>query len=185
MVCKAIREAAGPGFAIEYRINGDDLTPEGLHLEEAVEACKTLEPYVDAFHVSAGVHYARHTGVITHSSMFLPRAAFVDYAAAVKQAVKVPVTTVGGHAVPDDMEEVIASGKADIIAMARQLVSDPDFPKKARRGCVKEIRRCVRCGLCQTSRFVLSTARCSLNPTIGREYETELLLLPNTREKCL
>jgi len=175
MVCKAIREAAGPKFAIEYRINGDDLIPDGLHIDEAVQACKLLEPHVDAFHVTAGVHYARPTGVITHPSMFLPRGIFVDYAAAVKKAVKVPVTTVAGHCNPKDMEEIIASGKADIIAMARQLISDPDMPKKAKRGLVNEVRRCIRCGLCQTSRFVLSTARCALNPTIGREYETELM----------
>jgi 2,4-dienoyl-CoA reductase-like NADH-dependent reductase (Old Yellow Enzyme family)/thioredoxin reductase len=175
MVIKAIRDACGPNFPIEYRINGDDLIPGGLKIDEAVEACKILESYVDAFHVSAGVHYEVSTALLTHSSTFMTRGHLVHLAEAVKKAVKVPVTTVGGFNSLDMMEEVIASGKADIIAMARQLLADPDLPKKGKAGRVSEIRPCLRCGWCQASRFTLGTARCSINPLIGREYETQFI----------
>ena len=175
MVCKAIREAAGPDFPIEYRINGSDLIPDGLTQEDAVEACLILEPYVDAFHVSAGVHYDRIATMFTHAMLFDPREFLLQYAEAVKKAVKAPVTTVGGHAHLSDMEKVISSGKADAIAMARQLVCDPDTPNKGRRGQEKMVRICLRCGWCQASRFTLSTARCMLNPEIGQEYKLEYL----------
>jgi 2,4-dienoyl-CoA reductase-like NADH-dependent reductase (Old Yellow Enzyme family)/NADPH-dependent 2,4-dienoyl-CoA reductase/sulfur reductase-like enzyme len=175
MVVRAIREATGPDFAIEYRLNGDDFFPGGLTIDDAVAACKILEPYVDAFHVSAGVHYSRSSTLITHSLLFEPRGHLVHLAAAVKAAVKLPVITVGGHAEPAEMERIVASGQADIIAIARQTLADPDTIHKAQSGREAEIRRCLRCGYCQAARFTLGTARCSVNPEIGQEESLRFL----------
>ncbi|MDR1572712.1 MAG: FAD-dependent oxidoreductase [Clostridiales Family XIII bacterium] len=182
MVAEAIRRAAGPDFPIEYRLNGDDFFPGGLTINDAVAACKILEPHVDAFHVSAGVHYSRSSTLITHSLLFEPRGHLVHLAAAVKAAVKLPVITVGGHAEPAEMERIIASGRADVIALARQTLADPDTIHKARLGREAEIRRCLRCGYCQATRFMTGTARCSVNPEIGQE-DALRFLRPSARSK--
>ena len=82
-------------------------------------------------------------------------------------------------------EKIIADGKADIIAMARQLVCDPDTPMKGRTGHPELIRHCLRCGWCQSTRFIYSTARCSINPEIGHEYEMHEAPIRSVRKKVL
>ncbi len=185
LVINCIRSACGKDFPIEFRISADELIPNGLEINEAIEICKYLEPYVDAFHVSAGVHYDVSTALLTHPSMFLPHGSLVHLAAEVKKAVKIPVITVGGLSNLNQMEEIVASGQADIIAMGRALLADPDLPKKGKAGRPEEIRRCLRCGYCQSCRFTLGTARCTLNPIIGREYETQFLIPSSERKKVV
>jgi NADPH-dependent 2,4-dienoyl-CoA reductase/sulfur reductase-like enzyme len=73
------------------------------------------------------------------------------------------------------MEQIVASGQADIVALSRQSLADPDTFEKARRGREAEIRRCLRCGYCQAARFTLGTARCSVNPEVGQEDRLRFL----------
>ena len=175
MVLKKIRAAVGKGFPIDFRINGRDGMDEGLSLEDSLEICKTLEPYVDSFHVSSCFHSIPSHQDIMQSPIFEPRGHLLHLAAAVKQVVRVPVTTVGGFSDPAMMEDVIASGKADIVALGRQMLADPDLPKKAQRGDAALIRPCQRCANCQSGRFTRQTARCTVNPEIGREYELQFM----------
>ena len=169
LVLTRIRAAVGPGFPITLRINGCDETETGLRIADTVAICRELEPFVDAFHVSAGVMYAPETLDRMHAPMFAPRGHLLDYAAAVRAAVNVPVISVGGHGAPDDLERALAAGRTDAFALGRQLLADPDFAEKARRGQAERIRPCQRCGTCQSCRFALGTARCAVNPEIGHE----------------
>lgn len=168
-VLTRIRAAVGPDFPITLRINGSDETPAGLKIGECVAICRELEPFVDAFHVSAGTMLAPETLDRMHAPMFAPRGHLLDYAAAVRAAVRVPVVSVGGHGVPEDMERALREGRADVFALGRQLLADPDFAEKARTGRALTIRPCQRCGTCQSCRFSLGTARCAVNPEIGHE----------------
>ena len=168
-VLKAVREAVGPFFPIEFRMSGSELVPEGYGIEEGVEIAKMIEPYVDIIHVSAGT-YQRSFG-FTHPSMFTEHGVNVYLAAEIKKHVKKPVATIGGLNDPAQMEEIIRSGKADIVYMGRALLADPELPRKVVENRDDEIVRCLRCYTCMAERATTSTRRCSVNPLIGREMD--------------
>ena len=168
-VLKAVREAVGPFFPIEFRMSGSEFVEDGYGLEEGVEIAKMIEPYVDIIHVSAGTY--QKTFGITHPSMFTEHGCNVFLAAEIKRHVKKPVATIGGLGDPAQMEEIIASGQADIVYMARQLLADPELPRKVVEGRDEEIVRCLRCFTCMAERAATSTRRCTVNPLIGREMD--------------
>jgi 2,4-dienoyl-CoA reductase-like NADH-dependent reductase (Old Yellow Enzyme family)/thioredoxin reductase len=185
MVIDRVRERVGKDFPIELRISGSELTDGGLTLDDAISICKMAEPKVDLIHVSAGAHSVIDTMTIMHPSMFLPHGCNVYLAAAVKKAVKIPVVTVGGITDPVQMEEIIADGKADIIALARGLLADPEIPGKAQHGREDEIVHCVRCFDCIGGMFLTRTMKCAVNPIIGREYEYSFPAKPAEKKKVL
>ena len=168
-VLKAVRAAVGPGFPIELRLSGAEFVPEGYDLDEGIRIAKILEPYVDLLHVTAGT-YQRTFG-ITHPSMFEDHGRNVYLAAEIKKHVSVPVATLGGLRDPEQMEEIIASGQADIVEMGRQLLADPFLPQKVMENRDEEIVHCMRCFVCMSERAATSTRRCAVNPIIGREDE--------------
>lgn len=181
-ILKAVREGA-PKCLIEIRISGSELTEGGYDLSEGVEICKLLEPYVDMFNVSAGVMEDLYTWILMHPSMFVPQGVNVYLAEAVKKAVSKPVSCVGALSDPDVMEEVLESGKADLIAMGRALVADPDLPNKVRDGRIDEIRRCLRCYSCQGQMMKTRNILCTVNPVIGQEYDAKYRLPAKHKHK--
>ncbi|MGI6010191.1 MAG: FAD-dependent oxidoreductase [Ruminococcus sp.] len=168
-VLKSVRKAVGPGFPIEFRMSGSELFEEGYDLEEGCRIAEQIEPYVDLIHVSAGT-YQRGFGD-THPSMFKEHGCNVYLAAEIKKHVKVPVATLGGLNSPQQMEEIIASGKADIVYMARALLADPELPRKVAGNRDEEIVHCLRCFTCMAERAATATRRCTVNPLIGREMD--------------
>lgn len=182
-VLKAVREAVGPFFPIEFRMSGSEFVKEGYDLETGIEIAKILEPYVDLLHVSAGT-YQRTFGD-THPSMFKEHGCNVYLAAEIKKHVKVPVATLGGLNDPTQMEEIIASGKADVVEMARALLADPYLPSKVMENRDDEIVRCLRCFTCMAERAATSTRRCTVNPLIGREIEGDVIYPAPVKKKVL
>ena len=168
-VLTAVREAVGAKFPIEFRLSGSELFEGGYDLEEGVRIAQQLESYIDLLHVSAGT-YQRGFGD-THPSMFKPHGSNVYLAAEIKKHVSVPVATLGGLNDPAQMEEIIASGKADVVYMARALLADPELPRKVIEGRDEEIVRCLRCFTCMAERAATATRRCTVNPLIGREMD--------------
>ena len=168
-VLKSIRAAVGPGFPIELRLSGAEFVPEGYDLDEGIRIAQILEPYIDILHVTAGTY--QRTFAITHPSMFEEHGRNVYLAAEIKKHVSVPVATIGGLTDPAMMEEIIASGKADIVYMGRQLLADPFFPQKVIENRDDEIVHCMRCFVCMSERAATGTRRCAINPVIGREDE--------------
>ena len=168
-VLKAVREAVGPFFPIEFRLSGSELFEGGYDLDEGCRIAKQIEPYIDLLHVSAGT-YQRGFGD-THPSMFKEHGCNVYLAAEIKKHVSVPVATIGGLNDPAQMEEIIASGKADVIYMARALLADPYLPRKVMENRDDEIVKCLRCFTCMAERAATSTRRCTVNPLIGREMD--------------
>ncbi len=115
-ICDAVRKAVGPNFPIEIRISGSECHAGGYDIDEGVAIAKQLDGYVDLIHVSAGSHEVWEVFTVTHPSMFLEDGVNVKYAAEIKKHVRQSaVATVGALAVPDLMEEIIASGKADVV----------------------------------------------------------------------
>lgn len=182
-VLKAVREAVGPCFPIEFRMSGSELFEGGYDLEEGCRIAEQIEPYIDLLHVSAGT-YQRGFGD-THPSMFKEHGCNVYLAAEIKKHVSVPVATIGGLNDPRQMEEIIAEGKADVVYMARALLADPYLPRKVMENRDQEIVKCLRCFTCMAERAQTSTRRCTVNPIIGREMEGDEVLPAREKKKVL
>ncbi len=182
-VLKAVREAVGPQFPIEFRLSGAEFVEDGYDLEEGIRIAEQIEPYIDLLHVTAGT-YQRTFG-ITHPSMFTEHGRNVFLAAEIKKHVKVPVATLGGLNDPAQMEEIIAYGKADVVYMARALLADPFLPRKITENRDDEIVRCLRCFTCMAERAATSTRRCTVNPLIGRECEGDEIQAAPVKKKVL
>lgn len=166
-ICKAIKREV-PGMVVELRISGSEGTPDGYDIEEGIRMAKGLDGYADILHISAG-----NSGfTITHPSMFQPDGMNVNLAAAIKPHIhQSKIATVGALSDPEYLEEIIASGQADIVEMARGLTCDPDLPNKARTGNTDEINICLRCNHCYSEAMGAGQFCCTLNPQVGREEE--------------
>ncbi len=182
-VLAAVREAVGPFFPIEFRMSAAEFVEGGYDIEEGVRIAQMVEPYVDLIHASAGTY--QKTFGITHPSMFTEHGRNVFLAAEIKKHVKKPVATIGGLNDPAQMEEIIASGKADVVYMGRALLADPFLPNKVMSNRDEDIVRCLRCFTCMAERAATSTRRCTVNPLIGRESEGDEVYPAPARKKVL
>ncbi len=182
-VLNSVRKAVGTGFPIEFRMSGSELFEGGYDLNEGIKIAKMIEEKIDILHVSAGT-YQRGFGV-THPSMFLPHGPNVYLAAEIKKHVKVKVATVGGLNDPEKMEEILASGQADIVEMARALLADHELPKKVMQNRDDEIVHCLRCFVCMAERAETGTRKCTVNPIIGREIDGLDMPLARNSKKVL
>ncbi|MBI5969215.1 MAG: FAD-dependent oxidoreductase [Deltaproteobacteria bacterium] len=168
-VVREVRRNVGKDFPIFFRIPGEEHVPEGLTPEETPLIAKMVEEAgADAIDVSAG-NYRTAEWIVP--PMTLPQGCNVLAAAAIKEQVRIPVVVAGRINTPELAEQVLQGGKADIIAMARGLVADPDFPRKAQEGKLEEIRRCIACNVCIDRLFQEMDIVCTVNPEVGREAE--------------
>ncbi len=136
--------------------------------------CQLIEPYTDLIHVSTG-HYYKPGRSKEFSTAIDPHGLNVADAVYIKERINIPVAVVGGINSPEMAEELIASGKVDMVSLGRQLFADPDFPNKAQNGQEHLIRRCLRCARCypgplgehETEKkmgFVSVLGSCTVNP---------------------
>lgn len=167
-VLKAVREAVGPDMAIEMRISGDEHVPGGMKIEEVIEFIKMAQEYIDLVHISAGWITDQHAQFYTMPPYYRPRGCNVHLAKSVKECkeITIPVTTVGGIQTLEMAEEIIAGGSADVVAMARALLCDPELIKKSYAGHPETVRPCLRCWGCADTYG--SHTRCAVNPGLGR-----------------
>ena len=184
-VCDRIKEKCGKGFPIEFRMSGDETCEKGYDFEEGKKIAMALDGHVDLIHVSTGNHEDHDAFVETHPDMFHEHGCNVHYAAEIKKLVKTPVATVGALNDPELLEEIIASGKADVVEIARGLIADPDMPNKARAGREKDIRYCMRCLYCFSHLIGNGHICCAVNPEIGREHEAKIPPLPHENKNIL
>lgn len=173
LVIEKIRKACKNNMLIEYRMSGSEIIEGGYGIEEGIKMAEILDGKVDIIHVSAGVHEDPDAFVVTHPSMFIEHGCNVHLAAEIKKHVKTPVATVGGLNDPDMMEQIIASGQADIVEIARQSICDPYFPEKAFSGRKDDITKCCRCFTCFYNYLTNRTFCCALNPVVGNELENK------------
>jgi 2,4-dienoyl-CoA reductase-like NADH-dependent reductase (Old Yellow Enzyme family)/thioredoxin reductase len=184
-ICQAIRKEVGSSFPIEIRISGSECYEGGYDLDEGIAIAKQLDEYVDLIHVSAGNHEVAEVFAVTHPSMFMPDGCNVQYAAEIKKHVKTPVATIGALSDPALMEEIIASGQADVVQMARQLLADPDFPDKVRTGREDLVKKCMRCLSCFSNELTVGEPYCAINPETGRELEMKFAIPTAIRKNVL
>jgi 2,4-dienoyl-CoA reductase-like NADH-dependent reductase (Old Yellow Enzyme family) len=170
-VIEAVRRAVGPAVPIEIRISAVECVPGGYELDEGIAIAKALDGQVDLLHISAGHHEVDAASMVSHPTMFVPDGVNVKYAAEIKKHVKTPVVTVGALCDPAQIEEIIASSQADAVALGRQTLADPLFPRKARTGREDEINQCLRCMSCFSVNTLSGVFHCATNPVIGHERE--------------
>ena len=173
-IVRRSRELVGDGFPIIYRISLLDLVEGGQTWDEVVELAGELEEAgVTVFNTGIGWHEARVPTIITQ----VPRGAWRSATARLKEVATVPVCASNRISSPEMGEDILASGGADLISMARPLLADAEFVAKAASDRADEINTCIACNqACLDHVFVNKKASCLVNPRAGRE--TELILLP-------
>lgn len=175
-VIKAVRAAVPRSKVVGIRLSAEEWIEEGIHLEEMTEVARRVAASggVDYIHVSTSTYHPE-SWPNQIPDMHMPMAPFVDHAAAIRKAVKgfpVAIFAVGRIHDPHIAESVIAEGKADMVAMARQLIADPHWPRKVAENRLGEIRSCIACNQGCVGRLALAQSiRCVVNPAAGREKE--------------
>lgn len=178
-IVKAIRAKVGEKFIICFRLSMLDLVHDGNTMHEVITVAQALEKAgVTLLNTGIGWHEARIPTIVTS----VPRAAFVDYTAEVKKHVSVPVIASNRINMPDTAEEILASGKADMVQMARPLLADAFWVNKTATNRVDEINTCIACNqACLDHSFQNKRASCLVNPRAA--HETELVYIKTKKPK--
>ena len=187
IVVDKIREYCGPNFIIEARISWKEGMYDGYQLEDSIRFCEMLEEHgVDMIQVSCGSLHFHDSTILSCPSWFdVEEGHNLKAAEEIKKHVKIPVGTVGAVTDPGLADKWIEEGKVDYIIMARALLADPDFPKKAMHGNVEDIRPCLRCLSCMTGGYFNLPIHCSVNPQIGRDSDYKFAPLPTEKKRVL
>jgi len=171
-VIREVRRKVGDGIPVGVRLNGDDFIGEGGW--NVADLCK-LAPILE----KEGVNYINVTQAgavygslhVNIAPMYEDQGAFVRFSEEVKKHVSIPVITVGRIKSPVVADRLIMEGKADLVAMARAQVADPEIVEKARKGEIADIRWCLaECLGCIEGILRYGEASCAVNPRVGREY---------------
>jgi 2,4-dienoyl-CoA reductase-like NADH-dependent reductase (Old Yellow Enzyme family)/thioredoxin reductase len=175
-----VRQKVGNAFTVTYRMVGSELTEGGITLESAQLFARRMEESgADALHVSAGSPQVPYWHV---PPMAIPRGCHVPLAEGIKKVVRIPVIAVGRINDPVLANEIVASGKADLVAMGRALIADPYLPRKAKEGKLEEVRKCLACNYCRQRSQQFRTRRCAINAQAGQERDRRITPAPISRK---
>jgi len=168
-IVRAVREATGPEFIVIFRLSMLDLVEEGSTWPEIVQLAQRLEAAgVSILNTGIGWHEARVPTIAT----LVPAAGFAWVTERLKGEVGVPLVTSNRIHMPEVAEDVLASGAADMVSMARPLLADPDWVNKAADDRVDEINTCIACNqACLDHVFLNRRASCLVNPLACHETE--------------
>ncbi|MCE8553101.1 FAD-dependent oxidoreductase [Ruegeria pomeroyi] len=171
-VVRRTREAVGRDFIIIYRLSMIDLVPNGSTFDEVVQLAKEIEKAgATIINTGIGWHEARIPTIATS----VPRAAFAWVTKKLMGQVSIPVITSNRINTPEVAEEVLASGCADMVSMARPMLADADFVNKAAAGQGDRIAPCIACNqACLDHTFGGKLTSCLVNPRAC--HETELVV---------
>jgi len=165
-------ELVGEDYTISVRISGDEIIPGGIDMHLAREIAQYLEK-LGAAAINVSVHTYPYYRIVP--PMYYQPGVNVYLAENVKQVVRIPVMTAGRINTPELAEEILSSGKADLICLGRVLLADPDFPKKAQEGRSKEIIPCIACNKgCHNRKAEDRSVKCTMNPETGRELSFKI-----------
>lgn len=175
-----VRKALGPDYPILLRIAGNDfMEGSNTNHEAKIFAAEAEKAGIDLFNVTGGWHETR----VPQLTMGVPRKAYVYLAGGIRSAVSGPVISSNRINDPKTAEEVLRSGGADLVTVARGLLADPDFPNKARTGKSRLIYHCVACNQgCFDAVFQGRPVTCMVNPRAGREAELQIKPAPKSRK---
>lgn len=168
-IVQRIKQKVGEDFPISFRLSADEYVEGGLTLEESQVIAQMLEGVgVTVLHISAG-NFESLPWIIQPSG--LPKGCLVHLAEGIKRVVNIPVIAAGSIGDPRLAEQVLQEEKADLIAVGRGLIADPELPRKAAEGRFEDIRPCIRCNQCLATTTLHRHIRCTVNAAVGREAE--------------
>jgi 2,4-dienoyl-CoA reductase (NADPH2) len=176
---RAVREACGRDFIIIFRLSMLDLVEGGSDWDEIVTLAKAIEAAgASLINTGIGWHEARIPTIAT----MVPRAAFTWVTRRLMGTVSIPLITTNRINTPEVAEAILAAGAADMVSMARPLLADPDFVRKAAAGRGDEINTCIACNqACLDNIFAGQVASCLVNPRAC--HETELRIERSVQRK--
>ncbi len=180
-VVRRVRAAVGADFIVIYRLSMIDLVPNGSTHDEVVQLAQAIEAAgASLLNTGIGWHEARIPTIATS----VPRAAFAWVTQQLMGKVSIPVITSNRINTPEVAEEVLASGCADMVSMARPFLADADFVAKAAAGQADLIAPCIACNqACLDHTFAGRISTCLVNPRAC--HETELVLTPAETAKTV
>lgn len=169
MVIQAVRQAVGPFFPISLRISADELLPEGNTLDDTIDMLNYIAEDVDILNVSAALNDNLQYQI---DKMNLKDGWRSYMAKAVKN--KFPekvIITSGNIRSPQRAEEILRNGDADLLAMGRGLIAEPNWVNKVANGQEYLLRKCISCNIgCADHRIAKSRPiRCTVNPDVYYE----------------
>lgn len=178
-IVRRTRQAVGENFIIIYRLSMLDLVEGGSTLDEVIQLAKAIEQAgATLLNTGIGWHEARIPTIATK----VPRAGFTWVTAKVKPHINIPIITSNRINTPEMAEYVLSSGQADMVSMARPMLADPEFVRKASEGRSHEINTCIGCNqACLDHIFAGKMATCLVNPRACRE--TELIITTAEQRK--
>ena len=166
-IVRQTRAATGPDFIIVFRISALELVEGGLTGAETVELARAIEA-AGATLLNTGIGW--HEARIPTIAQAVPRAGFAWATRRLKDAVKIPVIASNRINAPEVAEEILAHGDADMVSLARAMLSDAEFANKAKAGDRAGINICIACNqACLDHYFIGQPASCVVNPRAGRE----------------
>ena len=185
-ILAACREAVGRDMIFDVRISGSEFEKGGIDLDEGIRIGQAIQPYADIIQVSAGMHNPDWM-TWTHPCGFLPPMPNVYLAEGFKKSGKITdalISTIGGIGSLQDADDIIASGKADLVVVARQFIADPNWIKKGLEGRQEDVVPCVKCMRCHDSDNYAQHLQCTVNPWVGLEGALEKVPAP-TKSKTV
>ena len=173
-IVRRMRATVGSDFIIIYRLSMLDLVARGQDWQEIVALARKIEAAgATIINTGIGWHEARVPTIVTS----VPRAGFAWVTRRMKSEVTIPLIATNRINMPDVAERILAAGDADMISMARPLLADPDWVRKAREDRAADINTCIACNqACLDHVFEHKRASCLVNPRAC--HETELLIRP-------
>jgi len=185
MIIDRIRQYCGEDFLIEVRFSGTEYVDKGFTLEDGVEFAKLMDGKADLLHVSACNFFYPETECLMVPGVFNEEGHNLYLAEEIRKHVKHShVVSVGAHRDPKKIDEILASGKVDMIAVCRAANADPMFVKKLAENQEEEIRPCLRCNTC-IANYETRVCKCAINPTLDRPEDVLYPQLPARPQKVL
>ena len=170
-ILDGIRAACGPDFILDVRMSGTEFEPGGIDLDEGLRIAEYMQDHCDIVQASCGM-VTEEWMTWTHPCGLLPPNPNVYIAEGWKKSGRITrafVSTVGGITSLEDCEEILASGKADFILVAREFIADPEWIHKSLAGRSEDVTPCIKCMRCHDSDNYEQHLQCAVNPKAGLE----------------
>ena len=177
LVLKAVRETVGENIPIFLGISADELAEGGNTLDDTLEIVEYFKDYVDVFDVSAGLTCSIQ---YQYDADYLPDGWKSYMSKSIKEKTGKPCQTSGNIREPEVANRILEDGEADLIAIGRGLIADPDWVNKVQFGNTDDINRCISCNNGCTATLGDEPIRCSINPALisGSLYKDKKLKKP-------